>query len=241
MNIRLIAVETGDALKYDTTMNEIDRIGSAVFPFQRDVFPHDSITSVRAKRIYDWLMSLGRHSCTPEERSKLASTFLLRLTRDEQQKSRLLQILKDAGVQDVSPDKEVLRRFDARGFHAEIVKHCRTLFGQSHFFHAVFEAAKVYHNAVRDKAQSAKDGEALMMAVWAPDTGVLKLTACQTETDRNVQDGIKFLSAGLMRAIRNPTAHEPALHWPITEPDAVDVLSFISFLFRQLDKAVKHP
>ena len=47
--------------------------------------------------------------------------------------------------------------------------------------------------------------------------------------------------AGLMRAIRNPTAHEPALHWPITEPDAVDILSFISFLFRQLDKAVKHP
>ena len=34
---------------------------------------------------------------------------------------------------------------------------------------------------------------------------------------------------------------KPALHWPITEQDAVDILSFISFLFRQLDKAVKHP
>ncbi len=55
MNIRLIAVEAGDALKYDTTVNEIDRIGSAVFPFQRDEFPLDSITSVRAKHIYNWL------------------------------------------------------------------------------------------------------------------------------------------------------------------------------------------
>jgi uncharacterized protein (TIGR02391 family) len=241
MNIPLLAVEAGDALKYDTTVNEIDRIGSAVFPFQRDDFPHDSITSVRAKHIYDWLMSLGRHSCTPQERSRLASTFLLRLTRDEQQKSRLLQILKDAGVQDVSPDKEVLRRFDARGFHAEIVQHCRTLFGQGHFFHAVFEAAKVYNKAVRDKAQSTKDGADLMLAVWDADGGVLKVTACKTDTDKNVQDGIKFLSAGLMRAIRNPTAHEPALHWPITEQDAVDILSFISFLFRQFDRAVKHP
>jgi uncharacterized protein (TIGR02391 family) len=241
MNIRLIAVEAGDALKYDTTVNEIDRIGSAVFPFQRDEFPLDSITSVRAKRIYDWLMSLGRHSCTAEDRSRLASTFLLRLTRDDKQKVRLLQILKDAGVQDVSPDKEALRRFDARGFHSEIVQHCRTLFGQGHFFHAVFEAAKVYHKAVREKSQSAKDGADLMLAVWGPDTGVLKVTACKSDTDKNVQDGIKFLSAGLMRAIRNPTAHEPALHWPITEPDAEDILSFISFLFRQLDKAVKHP
>lgn len=241
MNIRLIAAEAGDALKYSTTVNEIDRIGSAVFPFLRDQFPHDSITSVRAKRIYDWLMSLGRHSCTAEDRSRLATAFLQRLTRDEQKKSRLLQILKDAGAQDVSPDKEVLRRFDARGFHGEVVQHCRTLFGQGHFFHAVFEAAKVYNKAVRDKAQSTKDGADLMLAVWGPDNGVLKITACKTDTDKNVQDGIKFLSAGLMRAIRNPTAHEPALHWPISEPDAVDILSFISFLFRQLDKAVKHP
>lgn len=165
----------------------------------------------------------------------------MRLAKDDQQKSQLLQILKDAGVEDASPDRETLRRFDARGFHAEVVQHCRTLFGQGHFFHAVFEASKTYNKAVRTKAQSTKDGEALMLSVWSPDGGVLKVTACQTDTDRNVQDGIKFLSAGLMRAIRNPTAHEPALHWPITEQDAVDILSFISFLFRQLDKAVKHP
>jgi len=120
INIRLIAVEAGDALKYDTTVNEIDRIGSAIFPFRSDEFPHDSITSIRAKRIYDWLMSLGKYPCTAEDRARLASTFLLRLTRDPQQKSRLLQILRDAGVQDLSPDQEVLSRFDARAFHSEV-------------------------------------------------------------------------------------------------------------------------
>ena len=53
-----------------------------------------------------------------------------------------------------------------------------------------------------------------------------------------MQDGVKFLSAALMNAIRNPTAHEPAVDWPISLPDCLDILSFISFLFRQLDKAV---
>jgi hypothetical protein len=137
-------------------------------------------------------MSLGRHPCTDSDRARLISTFLLRLTKDDQKKSQLLKILKDAGVQDVSPDRELLRRFDARGFHRDVVQHCRILFGQGHFFHAVFEAAKVYNKGVREKAQSTKDGEALMLAVWGPDTGVLKVTACKTETDKNVQDGIKF-------------------------------------------------
>jgi len=77
-----------------------------------------------------------------------------------------------------------------------------------------------------------------MMSVWGCDKGVLKLTRCESETDRNIQDGIKFLSSGLMRAIRNPTAHEPAVTWPINKQDCLDILSFISFLFRKLDVAV---
>jgi uncharacterized protein (TIGR02391 family) len=238
MNIRLIAVEVGDLLKWNTSVNEIDRIGGAVFPFRRDTFPNESITSVRAARIYDWCMSVGRHSCTADDRSRLLTSFLLRLTNIEAEKARILEILRDAGVEDVSPDREILRRFDSRGFHGEIIAHSRKLFGQGHFFHAVFEAAKVYNKAVRDKARSTKDGTDLMLSVWGPETGVLKVTACHSDTDKNVQEGIKFLSSGLMRAIRNPTSHEPALHWPIDEQDAADILAFMSFLFRQLDKAV---
>src|SRR6266705_2094258 len=111
MNIRLIAVEVGDALKYSTTLNEIDRIGGAIFPFRRDEFPNDAITSSRAKRIHDWVMSLGRHNCTADERSRLLTSFLQRLAATDEERTRILRILGDAGVQDVSPDREVLRRF----------------------------------------------------------------------------------------------------------------------------------
>ncbi|MEQ9408644.1 MAG: TIGR02391 family protein [Fuerstiella sp.] len=241
MNIRLIAVEVGDALKYDTSVNEIGRIAGAVLPFQHDHFPNDSITSQRAQLIYDWIMCLGRHRCTASERATLLKTFVNRLAPEGEAHERVNKILADAGVEGAAPDQQVLRRFDAGNFHSEIILHCRKLYGQKNFFHAVFEAAKVYHNLIRDKSQSDKDGEAMMMNVWDPRNGVLKVTSCQTETDRNVQDGIKFLSAGLMRAIRNPTAHEPALHWPIDEQDATDILAFVSFLLRQHDKAVYVP
>ena len=69
-------------------------------------------------------------------------------------------------------------------------------------------------------------------------TGVLKLNKGESRTEKDVQEGVKFLSAGQMQALRNPTAHEPALHWPISKSDCLDMLSFISYLLRQLDIAV---
>jgi len=70
------------------------------------------------------------------------------------------------------------------------------------------------------------------------ENGVLKITQCTSQTDKDYQDGIKFLSSGHMSAIRNPTAHEPAITWPIDKQDCLDILSIISFLYRQLDKSV---
>ena len=108
---------------------------------------------------------------------------------------------------------------------------------QQNYFHSVFEAAKAFNYAVKQKAQSDKDGQDLMMAVFSIN-GVLKLNSGMTETEKNVQDGVKFLSSGLMRAVRNPTAHEPAIDWPINKQECLDFLSMISFLFHQLEKSV---
>lgn len=237
MDARLIAVQVGDALKYTTSVNEIDRLGAAVLKVHRDDFPNGSITSARAKRIHDWLLSLAKAQLTQEEREGRLITFCRKLATDDEWPG-ISRILEGAGITAAKLNREEYNLFMARSFHPEVIKHARTLFMDGHLFHAVFEAAKVYNKAVREKAQSAKDGQNLMLDVWGPDKGCLKITPCVTDTDRNVQDGVKFLSAGLMNAIRNPTAHEPAVDWPISLPDCLDILSFISFLFRQLDKAV---
>jgi hypothetical protein len=51
MNARLIAVQAGDALKYSTTVNEVDRIGAAVLKVHKEAFANDAITSSRGKTI----------------------------------------------------------------------------------------------------------------------------------------------------------------------------------------------
>jgi len=237
MNYRLIATEVGDLIKWTSSINEILRVAHALFQFRIEEFPNDAITSVRAQTVYNSVLSLAKQKMNNEERDLLLINFCKRITPDDLQ-DRLMGILNDGLGPSQNAEKEVHTEFINRGFHSTVIEHCKKLFAQGNYFHAVFEACKIYNKLVQAKTNSTSDGEGLMMSVWGCEKGVLKLTPCITDTDKNVQDGIKFLSAGLMRAMRNPTAHEPALHWPIDKQDCLDMLSFISFLFRQLDKAI---
>ena len=241
LNYQIIAIEVGDFFKYDTTINEINRIAKAIFKFEREDFPNDNITSQRAKLIYDWIMTLGKQSkLSTEAKNKLLVDFCMKLATNKQLEEEVIKILKENGINNFSLVEQDLNEFTSRNFHPEVVKHARKLFLQKNYFHAVFEASKAYNKAVKEKARSNEDGASLMMNVWGCK-GVLKITRCVTDTDKNVQDGVMFLSGGLMRAIRNPTAHEPALDWPIDKQECLEILSLISFLFRQLDKATYYP
>lgn len=183
------------------------------------------------------MLSLAKAELTQEEREGRLIKFFRELAGEDGWPG-LSKVLQSCGISASKLNREDYNLFMGRGFHAEVIKHARALYMDGHLFHAVFEVAKAYNKAVREKAQSTKDGQSLMLEVWGWEKGCLKITACQTDTDKNVQDGVKFLSAGLMNAIRNPTAHEPAVDWPISLPDCLDILSFISFLYRQLDRAV---
>ncbi|MCE5229560.1 TIGR02391 family protein [bacterium] len=232
-NYRVIATEVGDALKWDSTVNDIDRIGSALFRFRYEDFPNQAITSERAKHIYNWILSLARQKMTQEERDILLVDFCKKIA-PQRILNNIETILAQNGI--LSGHEQILD-FGQRNFHPIIVRHCRELFVQGNYFHAVFEACKAYNKNVKEKARSQKDGHPLMLDVWGWEKGVLKITRCESDTDKNIQEGIKFLSAGMMQAIRNPTAHEPALDWPMERQQCLDLLSFLSFLYRILDEA----
>lgn len=127
--------------------------------------------------------------------------------------------------------------FDSRDYHSEVKKHGRLLFLEGRYFHSVFECCKAFDKYVGEKSKVAKHGSDLMSAALSLK-GPLKLNTQTTETERNEQEGLMHLCMGLMRAIRNPESHEPELDWPITREDALDILSLISFLYRQIDGVI---
>lgn len=102
------------------------------------------------------------------------------------------------------------KAFDSRGFHPEVVKHGRELFVQGRHFHAVFECCKAFDRLVASKSQIDEHGDKLMGAALS-QSGTLKLNSLRTQTEINEQEGIMQLCKGLMRAIRNPEAHEPRI------------------------------
>ncbi|MCR4422590.1 MAG: TIGR02391 family protein [Exilispira sp.] len=127
--------------------------------------------------------------------------------------------------------------FDARNFHLEVRKHSRLLFKEGKYFYAVFECCKAFDKYVQEKSRINKHGAELKGAALSLK-GPLKINTQRTDTEKNEQEGIMHLCIGLMRAIRNPEAHEPELDWPITQEDALNILSLISFLWQKIDTAV---
>lgn len=232
--LKLAAVKIADRLKYSTSLNEIRRIAFSVFPFSVESFPVEGITSERAKLIFDWMMTLFKQRIPDEKKMEYLRNFLDGITPPSE-RGDVYQILIECGfpIEQPAEDKD----YTARRFHPEVIRHSQKLFMKGEYFHAVFEAAKAFNNAVKQKAGIAKDGQDLMHTVFTPERAILRLTPCRTPTERDIQDGFRFLCVGLMAAIRNPTAHEPAITFPIDREDALDVLSFISYLFKQLDKA----
>ena len=79
VSLKLIATEIGDYIKYETSINEINRIAKAIFNFPRQEFPNDSITSVRAQLVYDWILSLEDYDCPVNEKKNLLLNFAERL------------------------------------------------------------------------------------------------------------------------------------------------------------------
>lgn len=141
----------------------------------------------------------------------------------------------DAGLRSI--ESEEAKLFDSRIFHPEVKKHAKLLFIEGHYFHAVFESCKAFDKYVGEKSKMDKHGYVLMSSSLSLK-GPLKLNTQRTETERNEQEGLMHLCMGVMRAIRNPESHEPQLDWPITQEDALDILSLISFLYRRVDKTI---
>jgi hypothetical protein len=115
--------------------------------------------------MYDWILSLAKQEMNPQERNRLLHGFCSKLAGPNH-RAKIESILRENGAAHASADREAEVEFASRGFHPEVHRHSKALYLQGNYFHAVFESAKAFNKAVREKAQSDKDGQALMLEVW---------------------------------------------------------------------------
>jgi len=106
----------------------------------------------------------------------------------------------------------------------------KRLFRDKHYAEAVRRGCMHVNNLVKKKSGLAtKDGPDLMHHAFRADAPVLKINRLASLSDRDEQDGYRYMLAGMMTGVRNPRAHEPVEDDPEA---ALEILTLANHMVR---------
>jgi uncharacterized protein (TIGR02391 family) len=128
---------------------------------------------------------------------------------------------------------------ESRGVHDQVLNYCRAELLDENYFHAVFESTKGVAERIRLMSGLTADGAELVNKAFSIQNPILVLGPLTTESEKSEQKGFANLLVGLFGAIRNPLAHAPKANWPMSEQDALDILTLVSLIHRKLDRTEK--
>ncbi|MCP5421245.1 MAG: TIGR02391 family protein [Gammaproteobacteria bacterium] len=126
-------------------------------------------------------------------------------------------------------------QLEDRNAHEKVFEFCRAELLDENYFHAVLEAVKGVAERIRELSGLTADGADLFNEAFSTKRPILAVNQLSTDTEISEQKGLTNMLVGLFGAVRNPTAHAPKVRWEMTEQDALDILSLVSFVHRKLD------
>lgn len=127
--------------------------------------------------------------------------------------------------------------FDDRNIHTRLQNISKKLFDDGHYALATFEAYKLLDKEVSAMAKLSESGVKLMMKAFSEQSPLIQLTNMASTSEKDEQEGYKFIFSGSVMAIRNPRGHEYGVRETPTE--CLDHLSLASLLLRRLESAKK--
>jgi uncharacterized protein (TIGR02391 family) len=132
-------------------------------------------------------------------------------------------------------------KLNDRHVHSDVLQFCKAELLQENYFHAVFEATKSVAQKIRDKTGLTGDGADIVDEAFKISAPRLAINSLRTETEESEHKGFANLLRGMFGTFRNVTGHAPKITWPISEEDALDLLSLVSYLHRRLDSSIQVP
>ena len=140
-----------------------------------------------------------------------------------------------------------------RHLHPDVQAASEEDYKVADYYRAFLESVKRYINSVRGKSGSTNTRDVSMMGEVFGENKTLSVTRryrkpngdhFQENTKKNIEEGQKFFSMGIISGGRNPLSHEEIVDLKdsnlFIEKDCLDLLSIISHLRRRLDDAVKN-
>ncbi len=125
-------------------------------------------------------------------------------------------------------------------WHNEVKKYAEMYLDnprEHDYTNLIFDCAKGYDNRVRSLSISDKSGTKLMDQSLA-SAKILSLKKNDSTTENNRQDGIYYMSKGMISGIRNVFGHEDKAEYLASKEECMQILGFISYLHSLLDECV---
>ena len=95
--------------------------------------------------------------------------------------------------------------------------------------------SNTYFARIRQLSLINTDGIRLVEYVF--NHPILVINSYKSKQEKDEQKGFEAILEGLCNMFRNPEAHQPKIEWPVSEQDALEILSLISYCHRRLDNA----
>jgi len=102
------------------------------------------------------------------------------------------------------------------------------------FTAAIMDAIYFLGDAIRERSGLDSDGVALIGQAFGGKSPMLKVNRLETESERNVQEGVESMLRGIYKAIRNPRSHEKHED---TQQDADAIILFVDYLLSIIGKS----
>ena len=131
------------------------------------------------------------------------------------------------------------RILEERELHPNVFEYCNAELLENNFFYAVLESSKGIADNIRNKSGLTSDGAELVDLAFGGNDPILKINSFSSETERSEQRGFTNLLKGLFGTFRNPTAHALRSEWNMSEIDALDLFSLVSYVFRRIDASTR--
>lgn len=128
-----------------------------------------------------------------------------------------------------------------RHLHSAIKSVSKEDYERADYLRAAKEAVIEYENIVKIiSGLSNKMGTDLMNQAFGKECAnkPISITDCITDSQKNIEEGQKNLSSGVVAGFRNPASHETKkdLHPHVfNDRDCLDILSLVSYLLNKLD------
>lgn len=123
--------------------------------------------------------------------------------------------------------------FQERNIHPAIEGVSKSLFDDGHYAQATFEAYKFIDKKIQKLSKLSISGVKLMMKAFNEKCPKIQLTNLSNPSERDEQEGYKFIFSGSVMAIRNPRGHECNVK---DTPDmCLDHLGLASLLMRRIE------